>query len=142
MSTLFADLSDVSDRLATFVEPLFIVGGLSVHLEQTNYASVSQLVDLLADYGMAYHVPAQTHDLRGLLDVVASRDDLRPPSVDVIDVGLSAPSFTLASFQKTADTSLQHNRRQTVVSARRCGLPRDGLSSSLLCQPTAWHVYV
>jgi len=41
------------------VEPLFIVGDLSVHLEQTNYASVSQLDDLLADYGLAYHVPTQ-----------------------------------------------------------------------------------
>ena len=66
----FADLYDVLDRLDTFVEPLFIVGDLNVHLEQTNYASVSQLIDLLADYGLAYHVPAQTHDLGGLLDVV------------------------------------------------------------------------
>jgi len=49
VSTFFADLYDVIDRLATFVGPLFIVGDLSVHLEQTNYASVSQLVDLLAD---------------------------------------------------------------------------------------------
>jgi len=70
----FADLYDVLDRLDTFVEPLFIVGNLNVHLEQTNYASVSQLIDLLADCGLAYHVPAQTHDLGGLLDVVASRD--------------------------------------------------------------------
>ena len=92
VSTLFADLSDVSDCLATFEEPLFIVGGLSVHLvamPSVDDMSVSQLVDLLADYGLAYHVPAHTHDLRGLLDVVASRNDLRPPSVDVIDVGLS-----------------------------------------------------
>jgi len=57
VSTLFADLSDVSDRLATFVEPLFIVGGLNVHMEQTDYASVSQLVDLLADYGWPIMFP-------------------------------------------------------------------------------------
>ena len=66
MSTFFADLYDVLKRLATFVEPLFIVGDLSVHLEQTNYASVSQLIDLLADCGLAYHVLTQTHDLGGL----------------------------------------------------------------------------
>jgi len=59
VSTFFADLYDVLDRLATFVEPLFIVGDLSVHLEQTNYASVSQLDDLLSDYGLAYHFPTQ-----------------------------------------------------------------------------------
>jgi len=59
VSTFFADLYDVFDRLATFVEPLFIVGDLSVHLEQTNYESVSQLDDLLADCGLAYLVPTQ-----------------------------------------------------------------------------------
>ena len=34
------------------------------------------------------YVPAPTHDLGGLLDIVASRDDLPPPSVEVVDVGL------------------------------------------------------
>jgi len=48
-----------------------------------------QLVDLLADYGLSCRVDKPTHNLGGLLDVVASRDDLQLPSVDVIDVGLS-----------------------------------------------------
>ena len=48
-TTFFADLSDVLDRLATFVEPLFVVGDLNVHLEKTNDTSASQLVDLFAD---------------------------------------------------------------------------------------------
>jgi len=138
VSTLFADLSDVSDRLATFVEPLFIVGGLNVHMEQTDYASVSQLVDLLADYGLAYHVPAQTHDLGGLLDVVASRDDLRPPSVDVIDVGLSyrrllrwpvskrrpTPVCTTSSDRGVSLTLRPSARRSVVVVT----VPTDGLA--------------
>jgi len=101
VSTFFVDLyNNVLDRRATFVEPLLIVGDLNVHLDQTNYASVSQLVDLLADYSLAYYVPAQTHDLGGLLDVVTSRDDLRPPSVDVIDVGLSDRRLYAGQFPK------------------------------------------
>jgi len=88
-TTFFADLSDVFDRLSTFVEPLFVVGDLNIHLEQTKDTSASQLVDLLANYGLVCRVTVPTHDLGGLLDIVASRDDLPPPPVDVIDVGLS-----------------------------------------------------
>jgi len=39
------------------------------------------------------HATAPTHDLGGLLDIVASRDDLPPPSVEVVDVGLSDGQF-------------------------------------------------
>ena len=79
-ATFFVDLTDVLDRLATSVEPLFVVGDLNVHFERPADASSVQLVDLLT---------APTHDLGGLLDIVASGDDLPPPSVEVVDVGLS-----------------------------------------------------
>ena len=81
-ATFFDELADVLDRLATFVEPLFIVGDLNVHLERSSDQSATQLVVLLADYGLSCRVNEPTHNLGGLLDVVASRDDLQPPSVD------------------------------------------------------------
>jgi len=46
-ATFFVDLADVLDRLATFVEPLFVVGDLNVHLERPADAPSVQLVDLL-----------------------------------------------------------------------------------------------
>ena len=89
MSTTFADPADVFDRLVTFMETLFVVSDLNVHLERNNDAPAVQLVDLLADHSLVCRVTAPTLDLGGLLDIVASHDDLPPPSVNVIDVGLS-----------------------------------------------------
>jgi len=76
---------------STFVEPLFVVGNLSVHLERPADAPSVLIVDLLTDSGLSCRViTAPTHDLGSLLDmpIVASRDDLPPPSVEVADVGL------------------------------------------------------
>ena len=56
-------------------------------------ASSVQLVDLLTDYGLSCRATAPTHDLGGLLDIVASHDDLPPPSVEVVNVGLSDHRF-------------------------------------------------
>jgi len=48
-----------------------------------------QLVEVLSDHGLACRVSSPTHDHGGLVDVVATRDDLSPPDVSVKDVGLS-----------------------------------------------------
>ena len=48
-----------------------------------------QLVDLLSGYGLNIQVSVSTHQLGGLLDVVATRRDLTTPDVKVVDVGLS-----------------------------------------------------
>ena len=88
-AAFFVDLADVLDRLATFVDPLFVVGDLNVHLERADDTTAAQLVDVLAVHGLSCRVTAPTHDAGGPLDVVASRDDLPPPLVDIIDVGVS-----------------------------------------------------
>jgi len=140
-TTFFADLSDVFDRLATFVEPLFVVGDLNVHLDQTNDTSASQLVDLFADYGLACRVTVPTHDFGVLLDIVASRDDLPPPYVDVIDVGLSDHRLLRWPVSMSRPAPVY----TTTVVRPWCQLDasafRGGLSSSLLCQPESWSNY-
>ena len=47
-----------------------------------------RLVQVLADHGLACRVTSPTHDRGGLLDVVATRDDLPAPAVDVLNVDL------------------------------------------------------
>ena len=88
-SAFFAEFTDVLDRVATNVNPLYIVGDLNIRLDRTDDAWSRQLSYLLASYGLACRVSAPTHDRGGLLDVVISRDDLPAPPVDIIDVGLS-----------------------------------------------------
>ena len=88
-SAFFAEFTDILDRVATNVDPLYIVGDLNIRLDRTDDAWSRQLTDLLASYGLACRVSAPTHDRGGLLDVVVSRDDLPAPPVDIIDVDLS-----------------------------------------------------
>jgi len=103
--------SDVFDRLATFVETLLT---WTYTWSETINDAPCHLTRRHAHWlGLVCRVTAPTHDLGGLLDIVESRDDLSPPSVDVIDVGLSVwpPSSTLVSFHESAATSLHYNRR-------------------------------
>ena len=137
-AAFFVDLADVLDRLATFVDPLFVVGDLNVHLERADDTTAAQLVDVLADHGLSCRVTAPTHDAGGLLDVVASRDDLSPPLVDVIDVGLSDHRLLRWSVPMRRPPTVY---TKTVVRPR-CQLDGTALRellSSLLCQPDAWN---
>jgi len=88
-TSFFTELSDDMDRVATTVESIYVVGDLNIRLDHADDPWSRRLTDVLASYGLSSHVSIPTHDRGGLLDIVASRDDLPTPSVDVIDVGLS-----------------------------------------------------
>jgi len=88
-SVFFVELSDVADRLATFVEPVYIVGDINIRLERLTDTSTCQLTDVLGAHSFVNRVTTATHDRGGFLDIVAMRDDMQLPHVDVIDVGLS-----------------------------------------------------
>ena len=74
-----------------------------------------------------------------MLDVVASRDDLPPPLVDVIDVGLSNHRLLRWSVPMRRPPTVY----TTTVVRPRCQLDAtafcDGLLSLLLCQPDVWN---
>ena len=74
---------DTLDRVSTFNDPI------SVRLDRLDDSAFRQFADTLAAHGLACRVTVATHDQGGLLDVVATRDDLPLPPVEVVDVGLS-----------------------------------------------------
>jgi len=76
------------DKLATMSLALIIAGDLNVRLDRPSNPASSQLTDLLSACGLSCRVHEPTL-LGELLDVVATRDDLPIPTVQVIDVGLS-----------------------------------------------------
>ena len=88
-SEFFTEMTDVLDRLLTFVEPVYIVSDFNVHLEHPHDTATCELNDDFAAHGLMNSVTSPTHDHGGALDVVVSRSDLPAPSVDVVDVGLS-----------------------------------------------------
>ena len=88
-STFFDEFADVLDRIATFVDPVYVVGDINVRLDRPDDATAIQLVEVLSDHGLACRVSSPTHDLGGLLDIVVTRNDLPSPAVVIDDVGLS-----------------------------------------------------
>ncbi len=68
---------------------LVVAGDINVRLDRPTDPAAVQLTSLLAAYGLSCRVRDPTHNCGGLLDIVATRDDLPLPSVDVIDVDLS-----------------------------------------------------
>ena len=87
--TFFTELSDVLDRVMTYIDPVFLVGDFNIYLDRADDPASRQFTDVLTAHGLLCRVTTSTHDRGGLLDVVASCADLPSPSVDVWDVGLS-----------------------------------------------------
>ena len=78
-SVFFTALSDVLDRVSTFTDPIVVVGDINIRLDRPDNLASRQFTNILAAHGLAC----------GLLDIVATREDLPPPPVEVVDVGLS-----------------------------------------------------
>ena len=88
-AAFFTELLDVLDQLSTFADPVVLAGDVHVRLECTTDPHTVELCDLVTSYGLVQRVSGCTHDAGGTLDVVCTRDDLPPPTVDVFDTGLS-----------------------------------------------------
>jgi len=76
------------------------------------------LTDLLDAFGFVVHNTGPTHDRGNRLDIVASRRDQPPPSVEVFDAGLSDHRLLqwTVSAPRAAPTVVTVNRRQRLVS--------------------------
>ena len=85
----FTEFSDALDSLSTLSAAFAVAGDINVRMDRPADPAAVQLTSLLASHGLSCRVTDSTQDRGGLLDIVATRDDLPTPSVDVIDVGLS-----------------------------------------------------
>ena len=85
MQSFFDELAAVLDGVATYQEPVYVVGDYNIRLDHA-----IQLRQLVESYGLLLHDPRSTHQLGGTLDAVVTRVDSGcPEQVDVLDVGLS-----------------------------------------------------
>jgi len=66
----FSDVSDVLDRLTTFIDPVIVAGDVNIRLDRADEPTARRFNELMVDYGMSSHVTSTTHDRGGLLDVV------------------------------------------------------------------------
>ena len=88
-AAFFAELADVLDRLSTFADSVVLAGDVNIRLERTTDPHAIEFCDLVASYGLVQRARGCTHDAGGTLVVVCTRDDLPPPTVNIIDTGLS-----------------------------------------------------
>jgi len=108
-----SNISDVLDRLSTYVDPLVLAGDVNIRLERTADPYTVEFGELLACHGLVQHVQGVTHDAGGTLDVVCTRGDLPAPTVDVYDVGLSDHRllYWLSPFVRPPPVYTTSNRR-------------------------------
>ena len=85
---IFTEFRHMMDHLATFVDPIFVIGDLNIRLDRPSDPYAITLVDDLASYGFTNRVTSAMHVAGGMLDVV-TRDYLPPPCVNVVDADLS-----------------------------------------------------
>ena len=140
-TSFFSEFSDVMDRVAIGADPLYVVGDLNIRFDRVDDPWSRQLTDILASYGLSSHVSEPTHDCGGSIDIVASRDDLPAPSVNVINVGLSDHrllrwSAPLVRPPPVYATSVRRPWNQLDTDALRAGL-----LSSMLCRPACWSAF-
>ena len=117
---------------------------IEIVIEITDYQRQhcsAQFVDVLAVHGLVSRVTSATHDLGGILDVVASRVDLPVPSpdVDVLDVGLLDHRLLRwsSTLTRPAPVYVTITGRSSVAMSRRRRV-HGLLQLSSLCRPGVW----
>lgn len=88
-SAFFEELSDVLERIVGYNEVIYIFGDLNIHLNLEDDLNSRRLTELFDAFGIVVHNTGPTHDRGNRIDIVASRSDLPPLSVEVFDAGLS-----------------------------------------------------
>lgn len=134
----FVELADVIDRLITLVDPIIVAGDFNVRPKQATDPIDRRFDEVLTAHGLTCRVATPTHQCGGVLDIIATRDDLPPPVVDVLDVGLSdhmllrwSTSLTRPSPVYTSLTSRPWRHLDVKEFI-------EGLRSSSLCDPAEW----
>ena len=88
-AAFFTQLADVLDRLSTFVDPVVLAGDVNIRLERATDPPHCRVLRPRRQLRSRPASRGMTHDAGGTLDVDCTRDDLPPPTIDVIDIGLS-----------------------------------------------------
>jgi len=91
----FDELAAVLERVATYQEPIYVVGDFNIRLDRPDDVHADQLRLLVDCFWLVLHDTGPTHQCGGTLDVVITHTTFgRPNGVEVVDVGLSDHSMT------------------------------------------------
>jgi len=141
-AAFFDDFQDLLDRLATFSLPVYVVGDFNIHFEQRENGLIdphaAQLIDDLSAHGLSNRVQSATRGPTGIIDIVATRDDLPVPHVDVRDVGLSDHHLLHWSAPLRRGSPVYKSVVSRPWKRLDCDSFRVAVQTSALCCPEDW----
>ena len=112
--SFFDELAAILDRVATYQEPIYVVGDFNIRLDRSDDPHAVQFRLLVESYGLLLHDTRPAHQLGGTLDAVVSRADTGCPRlVDVVDIGLSDHhllQWSVDTSRETPPTTVAHCR--------------------------------
>jgi len=73
--SFFDELAAILDRVATYQEPIYVVGDFNIRLDRPDDPHAAQFRLLVESYGLLLHDTCPTHQLGGTFDAVVSRAD-------------------------------------------------------------------
>ena len=137
-SSFFDELSQLLNCVSTRAHPVFLTGDLNIHVECTNDLHASTLVSVLSSYGFSCRVDSPTHDAGGTLDVLFSRSDLAPVSVQVSDPGISDHYLLTWRVNVNKPPSVYHSVLYRKWKCLDKSEFHHALSTSSLCNFESW----
>ena len=137
--TFFDELAVIFDQVATYQEPIYVVGDFNIRLDRPDNPHADQLRLLAECYGLVLHDTGQTHQLGGTLDAVITHEVTgRPSCVTADDVGLSDHFLLRWEISTTREASA--TMPVCARPWRRLDIDqfRSELSMSRLCRLDEW----
>jgi len=158
LQSFFDELAVVLDRVATYQEPVYVIGDCNVRLDCPDDPHTIQLRRLVESYGLLLHDTRSTHQLGGTLDAVVTRADwlsrallvtalpaerlarrrrrdvcgLRrraDPSAQTADTSLPSPMSTTPLWPRGLDGILSNRLHPGGLDRSRCAYRGVGVNS-------------
>jgi len=135
----YDELAAILDRVATYQDPVYIVGDFNIRLDRPDDPHTEQLQTMVECYGLKLHATGPTHQLGGTLDAVITHTVTgQPEYVAVEDVGLSDHLLLRWVVSTTRDTPSLVTVTSRPWRQLDMELFRSSLSVSRLCRPDDW----
>src|SRR6218665_88752 len=135
-AAFFVEFRVLLEHLSSFATPYVITGDLNISFERASDPSTLRATELLEAFGAVQCVAGVTQDRGGTLDVVITREEDRPSSVDIITAPGGASDHRLVAWPfHAAQVEMPVYRTQRRRSWRQFDVEqfRADLQSSCLC---------
>ena len=94
------EMTSLLEHLISYRCPIYICGDFNIHITDPADKLASDFLTLIESFGLKQHVTAPTHIGGHVLDLLISRDDDLPSTIDVNDNNVSDHSCVTGTFSR------------------------------------------